>query len=78
MVMVDFQIITVVALLERRELDAAVEVPMVLPIYKRRHPLTRGLLVGEWASGVVRLVFRCAEQGFLLRVVFKSLGWRMI
>ena len=49
----DLQCITVVALVGRHELDAAVAVPMVVPVDKRRHPLTSGFLAGEWAAWVV-------------------------
>jgi hypothetical protein len=51
-----------VALVGLHELDAAVAVPMVVPVDKRRHPLTSGLLAGEWAAWVVWPVFRRPEQ----------------
>ena len=55
----------------RHELDAAVAVPMVVPIDKRCHPLTSGLLAGEWPSRVVRPVLRCAEQRLGIGVVVR-------
>jgi len=58
----DLQCITVVALVGRHELDAAVAVPMVVPVDKRRHPLAGLLLAGKWPSRVVRAIFRGAEQ----------------
>jgi len=67
----DLHSITVVALMGRHELDAAVAVPMVVPIDKRYHPLTSGLLAGEWTAWVVRPVFRRAEQRLGIGVVVR-------
>jgi hypothetical protein len=61
-VTVDLHSVSVLVLIVRHEPDAAVAVPRVLPIDKRCHPLTSGLLAGERTAGVVRPVFRHAEQ----------------
>ena len=55
----------------RHELDAALAVPMVVPIDKRCRPLTSGLLAGEWTAWVVRPVFRRAEQRLGIGVVVR-------
>ncbi len=55
---------TAVTLMRRDEFDAAVAVPMVVPVDKRRHPLTRPLFAGKRPTGVVGPVLDRAEQGF--------------
>ncbi len=67
----DFHRLAAVALMRRHELDAAVAVPVVVPVHKRRHPQAGFLSAGEWASWVVRPVFRCSEQRFGVRVVVR-------
>ena len=58
----DLQNITVVALVRRHELYAAVAMPMVVPINKRHHPLASGLPACKWMTWLVRPVFRSPEQ----------------
>ena len=53
----------------RHELDAAVAVPVVVPIDKRSHPLARIVFAGKWPAGVVRPVLERSEQGFRVGVV---------
>ena len=65
----DLDGLTAVTLLRRHELDAAVAVPMVVPVDKRRHPLAGLVLAGKWPSRVIRPVLRCAEQRFGVGVV---------
>ena len=60
----DLDSLTAMALMGRHELDAAVAVPMVVPVDKRRDPLAGLVLAGKWPSGVIRPVLRCAEQRF--------------
>ena len=61
--------LTEVTLLGSYELDAAVAVPMVVPVDKRRHPLAGLVLAGERLTWVIRPVLRCAEQRFGVGVV---------
>jgi hypothetical protein len=65
----DLDGLTAVTLLRRHELDAAVVVPMVVPIDKRRDPLAGLVLAGKWPSRVIRPVLRCAKQRFGVGVV---------
>ena len=58
-----------VALVGRHEFDAAVVVPVVVPIHKCTRPFAGLLFVGEWPAGVVGTVFDRTEQGFRVRVV---------
>ena len=60
---------TAVALIGRDELDAAVPVPVVVPVHNRGHPLARLVLAGERSARVIRSVFRCSEQRFRIWVV---------
>ena len=51
------------------ELDAAVAVPVVVPVDERGDPLT-GLLFGcKGLAGVIRPILHCPEQGFGVGVV---------
>lgn len=61
--------LTVVTLLRRYELDTAVAVLVVVPVDKRRQPLTGLVLAGEWLTRVIRSVIHRPEQGFRVRVV---------
>lgn len=65
----DLLSITVVTLMGRHKLDPAVEVPVVVPVHKRRYPLACLFHTGEWATWVGRRVFRRAEQRFGVRVL---------
>jgi len=58
-----------VVLVGRHELDAAVAVPVVVPIEKGRHPFAGLVFAGEWPSGVVGPVLDRSEQGFRVGVV---------
>ena len=58
----DLHSLTVVALLRRYELDAAVAVPVVVPVHKRGHPLAGLFHAGEWPPWVIGPVFCCAER----------------
>ena len=55
---------TAVALMGRDEFDAAVVVPVVVPVDKRRHPLACLVFAGKWPPGVVGTVLDRSEQGF--------------
>jgi len=68
----DLHSITVVALMGRHELDAAVAVPVVVPVNKCRHPLAGSLHAREWPARVVRSVFGRPEQRFRVRVSFDT------
>ena len=67
--MADLYGLPAVALVGRHELDAAVAVPVVVPVHKRGHPLTGLVLAGEWSPWVVRPVFCRSEQRFGVGVV---------
>ena len=58
-----------VTLVGRHEFDAAVVVPVVVPIHKRKNPLTGILFGGEWPAGVGGAVFDRTEQGFRVQVL---------
>jgi len=55
--------------MRRDEFDAAVAVPVVVPIHKCRHPLAGLAFAGEWTAWVVGPVLDRAEQGFRVGVV---------
>ncbi len=74
LVPVDLRGLAAVALLGRDELDAAVAVPVVVPVHKRGDPQAGFLNAREWAAWVVRPVFGCSEQGFRVRVVVRHPG----
>jgi len=65
----DLHGLSAVALVGRDELDAAVAVPVVVPIHERGDPQACILHAGNGSTRVVRLVFRCPEQGFGVGVV---------
>jgi hypothetical protein len=52
-----------VALLGRHEFDAAMAVPVVVPVDKRRYPLACLVFAGEWPAWVVGPVFDRSVQG---------------
>ena len=56
-------------LLRRYELDAAVAVLLVVPVDKRRHPLTGLVLAGERLTRVISPILHRPEQGFRVGVV---------
>lgn len=58
-----------VALMGRVEFDAAVAVPVVVPIHKCRHPLAGLFFAREWPVRIVWPVFDRAEKGFRVGVV---------
>ena len=60
---------TAMTLMGRHEFDGAVPVSVVVPVHKRRHPLTGLDLAGKGPAGVVGPVFDRSEQGFRVRVV---------
>ena len=60
---------TAVTLMGRDELDAAVAVPVVVPIHKSCHPLTSLRLAVERPAWVIRPVLGRAEQGFRVGIV---------
>ena len=67
----DLHGLSAVPLLRRHELDAAVAVPMVVPVDERGDPLT-GLLFGsKGLAGVIRPILHCPEQRFRVRVVVR-------
>jgi hypothetical protein len=51
-----------VALMWRHELDAAVAVPVVVPIHKCSYPFAGLVLAGKGPAGVIRPVFDRTEQ----------------
>ena len=53
-----------VALMWRHELDAAVAVPVVVPIHKCSYPFAGLVLAGKGPAGVVRPILERSEQGF--------------
>lgn len=63
-----------VALLGRHELDAALAVPVVVPVDERRHPYAGFLRTGKGPARVVRPVFRRPEQGLGVWVVVRHPG----
>ena len=65
----DLHGLAAVTLVGSHELDAAVAVPVVVPIHKRGHPKAGVLRVTKGPTRVVRSVFRCPEQGFGVGVV---------
>jgi len=67
----DFHGLAAVALVGRHELDAAVAVPVVVPIHKRGHPQAGVLLARKRPAGVVGPVLCSPEQSFGVRVVIR-------
>ena len=60
----DLRSLTIVTLLGRHELDAAVPVPVVVPVDERSDLLTGLLFGGKGLAGVIRPIFQCPEQRF--------------
>lgn len=60
----DLHSLTVVVLMVRDELDAAVLVSVVVPVHERPNPLTCLLHAGEWSPRVIRPVLCGSEQRF--------------
>jgi hypothetical protein len=60
---------TAVSLDGCHELDAAVTVPMVVPVDERGDPLAGLLFGGKWLAGVIMPIFHRPEQGFRVGVV---------
>ena len=60
----DLNGVSAVTLLRRHELDAAVPVPMVVPVDERSDPFTGLLFGGKGLAGVIRPIFQCPEQRF--------------
>ena len=52
-----------VTLMGRDEFDAAVRVPVVVPIHKCRHPFAGLVFAGKWPARVVGPVLDRSEQG---------------
>ena len=65
-----------VALVWCHEFDAAVVVPVIVPIHKCTHPFAGLVLAGKGPAGVIRPVFDRTEQGFRVRVVVGDPGAR--
>ena len=65
----DLRSISVVALVRSYKLDSAVAVLVVVPVHKRRHPITCALLAAERPAGVIGPIFRRAEQRFRIAIV---------
>ena len=55
-------VLTAVPLRWRDELDATVVMYVVVPVYKRMHPLTGLMNVGEGLAGIGRAVFQGPKQ----------------
>ena len=49
--------------------DAAVAMPVVIPVDELGDPLTGLVFVGKWLAGVIRPIFHRADQRFRVRVV---------
>ena len=60
----DLRSLTIVTFLGRQELDAAVPVPVVVPVDERSDLLTGLLFGGKGLAGVMRPVLHCPEQRF--------------
>ena len=61
-VFADFHSLAVVSLIGRHKFDAAVAMPVVVPIHKIYNPPAGQLLAGEWLARIIRPVFNGAEQ----------------
>ena len=61
--------LTTVTLVGRQELDAAVPVLVVVPVYEPGHPLTGLVFRGKYFAGIIRPILYRSEQGFGVRVV---------
>ena len=67
----DLHGISTVALVGSYELDAAVPLPVVVPVNKRRHPLAGSLRASKWPDWAIRTVFGRPEQRFRVGVVIR-------
>jgi hypothetical protein len=61
-VIADFHSLAVVALMGCHKFDAAVAMPVVVPIHKIYNPQAGLLLAGERLARIIRSVFNSAEQ----------------
>ena len=59
----------VVSLNRCHKLDAAVTVPVVVPVNESSDTLAGLLFAGKWLAGVNSAIFHCPEQRFRVRVV---------
>ena len=57
-----FHSLAIVTLIGCHKFDAAVAMPVVVPIHKIYNPQAGLLLDGEWLTRIVRPVFNGAEQ----------------
>jgi hypothetical protein len=64
----DLHSLAIVTLLGRHEFDAAVAVPVVVPIDERGHPLTSLLFGGKGLAGVIRPILT-APRDFVYTVL---------
>lgn len=81
----DFNGLTAMALVGRHKFDAAVAVPVVVPVDERDDPLTGLLFGGKWLAGVIRPILP-APRDFVYTVLnrdsehglsFETLGLAM-
>jgi hypothetical protein len=63
-VFADFHSLAIVTLMGCHKFDAAVAMPVVVPIHKIYNPQAGLLLAGEWLTRIIRPVFNGAEQRF--------------
>ena len=61
-VFADFYSLAIVTLIGRHKFDAAVAMPVVVPLHKIYNPQAGLLLAGEWLTRIIRSVFNGAEQ----------------
>ena len=61
-VLADFHSLAVVTLMGCHKFDAAVAMPVVVPLYKIYNPQAGLLLAGEWLARIIGSVFNGAEQ----------------
>ena len=58
----DLHGLAIVTLLGRHEFDAAVAVPVVVPVDELGDPLTRLFFGGKWFAGLIRSILHRPEQ----------------
>jgi hypothetical protein len=63
-VFADFHSLAIVTLMGCHKFDAAVAMPVVVPIHKIYNPQAGLLLAGEWLTRIIRPVFNGSEQRF--------------
>jgi len=56
-VFADFYSLAIVTLIGRHKFDAAVAMPVVVPLHKIYNPQAGLLLAGEWLTRIIRPVF---------------------